>query len=727
MGNACGKNKPRKQDKPGAQPGGSKPEPSQPHVDPNSVNAGQYGANPQTNAQHGSIQNPQDPNLNIQGGSGLQQVNGQQQFQGVNQQYQTNQNVSLFPTISGNTDPKEAVHLANLYLFGIDSDETSKIVKINPKLKSVETIHPPSNLELFNLSGIVYLNDREIFVTGGLSSTLKASNSAYLYNAQLNTAVALPPFAIARYSHVAIIFKHKLFIIGGFPTDSDDKTILRSVEFLPLNSPTPTWTSTGDLNHPRACGFAMIYNDRLYVAGGYAGTSRRPKYFEVYNEETNRWEITDFKLPRGVEYPILSAADRDELLIIGGNVRGAVIRSNIQLNLKTKSYISKRSMHKERVFHKAIQDGPEIWVVGGDEKDTVEVYDSIRDEWRYEDLDYKRHLKDIRSFSAALAPFVLTSKKDLPDLEVSKSSKTDIRAFLFGDDITPFILEINFTKKFTKEKPIPVGLKLFAYQNIVSLEDGRYFLCNGLSQHGQHPVSHAYIYDPDKNEVKKCAKSKIPSYVGNIVKKGNHIYLIGGHSWKDENEIILNTCERYNILTDTWEMLPNLNHGRCSGMSFVFGDKVVVMGGFRGEYERWGNAEVLDEALGRWQVVNVFGLPPLEGAGVLRDPIDKTSILIFQGVTNEYDAQKVWKMSHDFKFQELKGSIKEKRHFAKVCAVDGGVVCLLGGERLLVEFFDLQKGDDVQNDFSMEIESALTKMLSIEGQADKSLKSLGFA
>eukprot|EP00331_Platyophrya_macrostoma_P019049 CAMPEP_0176466852 /NCGR_PEP_ID=MMETSP0127-20121128/38137_1 /TAXON_ID=938130 /ORGANISM="Platyophrya macrostoma, Strain WH" /LENGTH=109 /DNA_ID=CAMNT_0017860095 /DNA_START=335 /DNA_END=660 /DNA_ORIENTATION=- len=109
----------------------------------------------------------------------------------------------------------------------------------------------------------------------------------------------------------------------------------------------------------------MIYNDRLYVLGGFSGNSKRPRHVEVYNEETNSWDHADFKLPRGIEYPVVAAGDRDEIHIIGGNIRSGITRSNFLVNMRTKTYISKRSMHKERVYHKAVHIGSEIWVFGG--------------------------------------------------------------------------------------------------------------------------------------------------------------------------------------------------------------------------------------------------------------------------------------------------------------------------------------------------------------------------
>lgn len=643
------------------------------------------------------------------------------------QQSQTKPNVQPY---SANTDPKEPITLKNLYLFGIDTDESPKIVRFNPlqNQNQVELIKPCPNLELYNLGGSVYISEKEIYLTGGINPyTMKTSNRAFVYNAQENTATELASFSQHRYSHIAAVYKNKLFVIGGFLLESNNENvILASCEFLPLGGPAATWTKTADMMHPRACGFHIIYNDKLYVMGGYSGNSKRPKIVEIYNENLNRWDAAEFKIPRGVEYPIICAADRDELHIIGGNVREGVIRSNILLNLRTKTYMSKRSMHKERVFHKSIVMGSEIWVFGGEDDDTVEVYDAIRDEWRFGDIDYKRYVQYIQSFSAAAAPLVILSKQDMPGIELSKSSITDTRAFLFGDDKTPFILELNFTKKFTKEKPLPVGLKLFAYQSVVNLGDGRYFLHGGVSPQGQSSRRNAYIYDPQRNEVKKCAKSKLAPYVSNAIKKGNYVYVIGGQTYSEGHEVLAE-CERYNIQNDVWETLPSLNHPRCSGMCFLMDDKIVIVGGYKGNFERWNNAEILDEAQGKWKVVNTVGLPPLEGAGVLTDPRDNKSVLIFQGVTNEFESQKIWKMRDNFVFEELKGTLKDKRTLAKVCAVDNSTVCLIGGERTLFEFFDLQKGDTVHNSFGMDIESAITKMIFIDGQLDKSLTNFGFA
>lgn len=628
------------------------------------------------------------------------------------------------------TDPKEPIFMQNLYLIGIDSDNKSKIIKFNPQEKAFHSIEPPAGLEIFNLSGVVYLTESEIYITGGLDPTNKTfSNKAFLYSPASSSVKQLASFEEQRYAHISVVFRNKLFIIGGFAAGThENETILKTCQTLDLTNPSATWTNTGGLNYPRACGFCIIYNDKLYIMGGYSGNAGRTKNVEVYNEATNSWDIADFKIPRGIEYAVACTADKDELHIIGGNVRQGVVRSNVLFNLRTRTFTSKRSMHKERVFHKALSTGSDIWIFGGEEEDTVEVYDIHRDEWKYSDVDYKKYVAELQSFAFASAPLVILSRQDATSYEPAQtSSPTDVRGFLFGDDKTPFIFELNFTKRFTTEKSLPSNLKLFGYQGVVSLEDGRYFLCGGLDQRGEHISKNAYIYNPDKNQAKKCRKCNHDRYTFNLVKKGHYVYVLGGRSWGEDHEALLADCERYDLENDVWETLPSLNHPRCSGMSFVLGDQIVIVGGYKGNCERWENAEILDEAKGVWNVVELPNFPGIEGAGVLRDPRDHKSLLIFEGRTSEAESQKIWKITDELKFQEIPGQLKDTRSLAKVCAVDNKTVCLLGGEKMLVEFFDLEKGESANNEFAGQIENAITKAIFIDGRIDKSLIRFGLA
>ena len=44
-----------------------------------------------------------------------------------------------------------------------------------------------------------------------------------------------------------------------------------------------------NLKYPGACGFSIIYNDKLYVMSGYSGSATRTKKVEVFDETTNKW------------------------------------------------------------------------------------------------------------------------------------------------------------------------------------------------------------------------------------------------------------------------------------------------------------------------------------------------------------------------------------------------------------------------------------------------------
>jgi len=55
------------------------------------------------------------------------------------------------------------------------------------------------------------------------------------------------------------------------------------------------------MHYPRSTGFAYLFNNIIYICGGYFGPQLRRKVVEYYDEIKNSWYIADLKLNRGIE------------------------------------------------------------------------------------------------------------------------------------------------------------------------------------------------------------------------------------------------------------------------------------------------------------------------------------------------------------------------------------------------------------------------------------------
>lgn len=76
------------------------------------------------------------------------------------------------------------------------------------------------------------------------------------------------------------------------------------------------------------------------------------------------------------------------------------------------------------------------------------------------------------------------------------------------------------------------------------------------------------------------------------VRVGDFIYTMGGYD--QLQKIMLKKCERYNILKDEWELLPDLNESKCAfGAAADEEGFIYIFGGFDGK-ERLRSIEKYD-------------------------------------------------------------------------------------------------------------------------------------
>ena len=67
------------------------------------------------------------------------------------------------------------------------------------------------------------------------------------------------------------------------------------------------------------------------------------------------------------------------------------------------------------------------------------------------------------------------------------------------------------------------------------------------------------------------------------IQKDNFIYCIGGNIEGKGSETTINFCERFNLASQQWEQIGNLNERRCAMVVEVFNKQVMVAGGFNGK------------------------------------------------------------------------------------------------------------------------------------------------
>ena len=71
------------------------------------------------------------------------------------------------------------------------------------------------------------------------------------------------------------------------------------------------------MNEPKCSLTSCVYNDKIYVIGGYIGEGQITHKIEYFDEFNNQWNFLNMELPYALE-GLSSIIVDDSLLIIGG-------------------------------------------------------------------------------------------------------------------------------------------------------------------------------------------------------------------------------------------------------------------------------------------------------------------------------------------------------------------------------------------------------------------------
>jgi len=120
------------------------------------------------------------------------------------------------------------------------------------------------------------------------------------------------------------------------------------------------------------------------------------------------------------------------------------------------------------------------------------------------------------------------------------------KAYLFGTDVDPFIMEIDFLNAKVERKCVPLKLRLFQYQAAVaininnsnnnsSLSLNNYFVLLGGVQEGMiKTVRYTYLFDPVTFTAKRVEDMLFASYAFASIADGEYVYAIGGKQSRRE-------------------------------------------------------------------------------------------------------------------------------------------------------------------------------------------------
>lgn len=397
-------------------------------------------------------------------------------------------------------------------------------------------------------------------------------------------------------------------------------------------------------------------------------------------------------------------------------------------------------MNNPRILAKSFIDFKKgnLYVLGGDAKNSCERFSYlITKKWELINVNLDEHLNsaEVKSFSSVLPNYTVHSnyEKKLPakplnhqknkqkknDFEEKKmalikeenadleevdadyvSSEKDELFYLFGTDSEPYIIEFNNTKRISKIINANSPLQLQGYQGGVKTSKNCYFLAGGINS-SLNKIHHAvYLFMGLENETLKLESMSTPRYTFNVVLQYPWVYILGGRTYGNDQEGILNSCERYNLEKQEWQSIAPLNFRRCTAMAFGWSNGVYIAGGYMGSLKREKRFECYLEDENKWEVMGIELLEPLEASSFL---ITESKLLFIGGRVYDGDTNKIWSydVSNGFDafYGDSVGIMKAKRCLHKSCQLNKDFILILGGDSYenSVEIFYYNKEKNMVN------------------------------
>jgi hypothetical protein len=216
---------------------------------------------------------------------------------------------------AGGADGSSAA-LAKAALFDPESDP--------PAWTATAPMHVARRLHAMTL-----LDDGRVLVTGGTSGATPLSPglpSAEIYDPEDGSWTSVAPMLEPRRGHTAVLLPNKqVLVAGGTAVRSTDS--LKALQTAELYDPEAnTWTATGAMSDARSGHTAVVLNGgRVLVAGGSAPISRTGEaalaFCEIYTQSTGKWTPAASLLqPRSRHQAV--ALSGTTVLVVGGSTPG---------------------------------------------------------------------------------------------------------------------------------------------------------------------------------------------------------------------------------------------------------------------------------------------------------------------------------------------------------------------------------------------------------------------
>lgn len=501
-------------------------------------------------------------------------------------------------------------------VFGQDKNGYNFFLRLDSKTMVLKVDSLPSHASFFNYSGVTMKDEDTMVVCGGIKHNLTGiTNQCFEYSFSKHSCVKLPNMLDIRYTFPIIHVNNKVYAIGGRIYGDDTVSLLRKCEVY--DYATGKWSRITDMNVPRCTSSAFLYNDIIWVIGGYTGRYQRSKKIEKYIEAEDRWQLIEFKLFFGFENGNVMATGRpNEIILLGGKMNFGSSNNVWCYDLLNKTVVNRKPLKNDCILtkHQILKNG-NVCILGeiqpkGFFYEKYDIKTSAHSSGTFNSA--RKNLEKFKQYNfntpALIIPYDGESEWQFNNRNYANKN------VIFGTDQEPFQLEIDSDTKDISIFGIPTNLKLRNFQGCCRISENEVLLCGGINITFQRISSRAFIYNMATREVTFVADMRKMRYTFATAFVNGYFYVIGGREYGDDNSAIYVDCERFNMETRDWEYTNPLNIARCTSNCFVVNDQVYVAGGYCRNSKRTNTIETFNQKKNRWELLGMSLPSPLEAS-----------------------------------------------------------------------------------------------------------------
>ena len=201
-------------------------------------------------------------------------------------------------------------------IFGTDQEPFQ--IEIDQITGQIDLSPVPTNLTLKNFQSCTRVNSQLLFFCGGIGINFKKiTDKCFMYDLKTRTIEKVDKMTKARYTFSCEKLGNYIYAIGGREYGADKIAIFNNCERFDLI--TKKWEYIGSLNIGRCTSNSFIYNNEIYVAGGFTPNSKRTNTIEVYRENSNTWEMLGIELKECIEASVFVARE-NQIHFFGGRL-----------------------------------------------------------------------------------------------------------------------------------------------------------------------------------------------------------------------------------------------------------------------------------------------------------------------------------------------------------------------------------------------------------------------